>query len=126
MIKGVGIDVIEKKRVSNLHQKYGKKFENRVLGDLEKKALSRKSNKSKSRFIANNFACKEAFSKVIGLGFSEGISLKEIEVLRNSKGKPYLVLDGKTNEIAKKIGIKNFHVSISDTETISTAFVVGE
>jgi holo-[acyl-carrier protein] synthase len=81
---------------------------------------------SKIRYLSNNFAGKEALSKVLGLGFSEGVSLKEIEILRNPKGKPYINLLGKTKIIAKDLDIKNLEVTITDTKNISTAFVIGE
>ena len=32
MIKGIGIDILEKKRISLIHAKYGERFENRILG----------------------------------------------------------------------------------------------
>ena len=126
MIKGIGIDILEKKRISLILAKYGERFENRILGNQEKQELKLKNKQNKTRFIANNFACKEAFSKVVGLGFSRGITLKEIEVLRDDQGKPFLSLSGKTKTITEKLGIKQLHVSISDTSELSSAFVIGE
>ncbi len=53
-----------------------------VLGIGEKEELKIRSHIfQKIRYLSNNFAGKEAFSKVLGLGFSEGVSLKEIEIL---------------------------------------------
>ena len=52
--------------------------------------------------------------------------MKEIEVLRNDKGRPFINLLGRTREIARDLNIKNISVSITDTKNISTAFVVGE
>ena len=84
------------------------------------------TDSSKIRYLSNNFAGKEALSKVLGLGISEGISLKEIEILRNSKGKPYINLLGRTKEIAMSLNIQKLMISITDTQDISTAFVIGE
>ena len=126
MINGVGVDILEKERVFTIHKKYGKKFQERVLGDSEIKAIEGKSLNNQIRFISNNFACKEAVAKALGLGFTEGISLKEIEILRKPSGQPFITLNGNTDKVAKKIGIKKFHVSISDTKKLSMAFVVGE
>ena len=36
MIKGIGIDILEKKRISSIHAKYGERFENRILGKQRK------------------------------------------------------------------------------------------
>ena len=126
MINGVGVDILEKERVFTIHKKYGKRFQERVLGDSEIKAIEGKSLNNQIRFISNNFACKEAVAKAIGLGFTEGISLKEIEILRKPSGQPFITLNGNTDKVAKNIGIKKFHVSISDTKKLSMAFVVGE
>ena len=126
MIKGVGVDILEKERVFTILKKYGKRFQERVLGDSEIKAIEGKSLNNQIRFISNNFACKEAVAKALGLGFTEGISLKEIEILRKPSGQPFITLNGNTDKVAKNIGIKKFHVSISDTKKLSMAFVVGE
>lgn len=126
MINGVGVDILEKERVFTIHKKYGKRFQERVLGDSEIKAIEGKSLINQIRFISNNFACKEAVAKALGLGFTEGISLKEIEILRKPSGQPFITLNGNTDKVAKNIGINKFHVSISDTKKLSMAFVVGE
>ncbi len=126
MINGVGVDILEKERVFTILKKYGKRFQERVLGDSEIKAIEGKSLNNQIRFISNNFACKEAVAKALGLGFTEGISLKEIEILRKPSGQPFITLNGNTDKVAKNIGIKKFHVSISDTKKLSMAFVVGE
>ena len=92
-----------------------------------KEELKIRSHKfQKIRYLSNNFAGKEAFSKVLGLGFREGVSLREIEILRNENGKPYILLSGNTHKIAERLEIKNINVSITDTNNLSTAFVIGE
>ena len=127
MIKGIGIDSVEKDRVSKIFSKYGKKFSKRILGPNEIKEMGSKSGAAQQvRYLSNNFACKEALSKALGLGFTNGVSLKEIEVLRDGKGKPYIVLSGNTQKISNKLDIRNLHVTITDTRDISTAFVIGE
>ena len=65
MIKGIGVDILEKKRISLIHAKYGERFENRILGKQEKQELKLRNKLNKTRFIANNFVCKEAFSKAL-------------------------------------------------------------
>ena len=65
-------------------------------------------------------------SKALGLGFTNGVSLKEIEVLRDGRGKPYIALSGNTQKISNKLDMRNLHVTITDTRDTSTAFVIGE
>ena len=127
MIQGIGIDSVDKIRVFEIFSKYGERFQEKILSHDERKEIVMKlTDSSKIRYLSNNFAGKEALSKVLGLGISEGISLKEIEILRNSKGKPYINLLGRTKEIAMSLNIQKLMISITDTQDISTAFVIGE
>ena len=127
MIKGIGIDSVEKDRVSKIFSKYGKKFSKRILGPNEIKEMGSKSGAAQQvRYLSNNFACKEALSKTRGLGFTKGVSLKDIEVFREGRGKPYIVLSGNTQKISNKLDMRNLHVTITDTRDTSTAFVIGE
>ena len=127
MIKGIGIDSVDQDRIAKIFIKYGKRFQDRILGPREKRDFEKKINQiQKIRYLSNNFACKEAFSKVLGLGFSKGVAIKEIEILRNDNGKPYIHLTGNTRKISNRLNIQNINVSITDTKDLSTAFVTGE
>ena len=127
MIKGIGIDSIEQDRIYRILSKYGYRFQDKILGPEEKKEIEIKSNQfQKARYLSNNFACKEALSKALGLGIAGGVSFKEIQILRDPKGKPYINLSGNTKKISNKLDIQNIYVSITDTSNLSTAFVIGE
>ena len=75
--------------------------------------------------LAGNFAVKEAVAKVFGTGFRT-FGPREIEVLRDELGKPYVMLYGKAEETAKRLGIKKLFVSISNTAVYASAYAVGE
>ena len=64
--------------------------------------------------------------KVLGKGFSNGIKFKDIEVLRNTSGAPFIVLKGKASNLADDLNIENIYVSITDSKESSIAFVIGE
>ena len=53
--------------------------------------------------IAGKFSAKEAVVKAIGTGFSEGIKIKDIEILNLDNGKPILNLHGKAKKIIGNI-----------------------
>ena len=80
--------------------------------------------KDKVKF-ADNFAVKESVSKMLGTGFT-GIKPIDIEVLRDSKGKPYVNMYGACLEKSIELGIRKVFVTISNTKEFSMAFVVGE
>jgi len=126
MIKGIGIDIVDKSRIKNIHSKHGIRFENKILSLKELEELSKRNDPNKISYLSNNFACKEACSKVLGKGFSNGVKLKDIEVLRNSNGGPFINLNGEASLIANDLKINNIHVSITDSKETSIALVIGE
>mgnify|MGYP001194875801 FL=1 len=127
MIKGIGTDLIEKRRVEKSISKFGNKFIKKVLTEKEQQEYqTKKTTEKKVSFLSNTFACKEAVCKALGTGFSEGITLKNIEVLREASGNPYLKLLGKAKKKAAEGGFENFILSISDTKDHSLALVIGE
>ena len=80
----------------------------------------------KVSYLSNNFACKEAVSKVLGTGFSQGILMKDIEILRSESGAPYAKLHGAAERAADEKGLEIFHLTITDTKDYSLAFAIGE
>lgn len=118
MIKGVGTDIIEIKRVKDAIKKDF--FLKRTFSEDELRAANNKAD-----FLAGNFAVKEAFVKALGTGF-RGIELKDLEVLRDDFGKPYIRFYNKSNIHLKDINEKNIYVSISNTKSVAIAMVVIE
>lgn len=119
MLRGIGIDIIEVKRIKKLIEDYGEKFLNRILTENEIN-YCKKFSKSDLHF-AGRFASKEAYSKAIGTGLGKKFSWKNIEVLNNENGKPYIV-HLKENEFSKL----KFEISISHTEAYACAVVCCE
>ena len=122
-IIGIGVDIVENKRIRSLIKK--KKFLTRTFGKNE--ILNSKKVKNKMNYFSKRFASKEALSKAIGTGISEGLNFKDIEVANNSHGKPYYLNSFKLkNFIIKKKKIKNFNLflSISDEKEYSIAFAI--
>ena len=122
-IFGAGIDLIEISRISKSIK--NKNFIDRIYSKSEIKKA--RSLKNKSSYFAKRFAAKEAFSKAIGTGISEGISFKEISVVNNIKGKPTIKLSGKTKSVLlKKIKKAKVHLSLSDERKHAVAMVIIE
>ena len=86
MIIGIGTDLIESSRVIKACSKSS--FQEKIFTKDEIELC--KEDKVK---FADNFAVKESVSKMLGTGFT-GIKPIEIEVLRDSKGKPYVNMYG--------------------------------
>ena len=122
-ILGIGVDIIENKRIKEAIK--SKSFINRVYSVREQ----RQSNliKNKVAFFSKRFAAKEAFAKALGTGFRMKLNFKDIEVVNDKMGKPNYVTNKKiTKMIQNKFKIKKYYcfLSISDEKKYSTAFAI--
>jgi len=108
----IGIDIININRIENLIDKFGihkLKFLN-----------TDEFYTNKPESIAGIFAAKEAFSKALGTGIGKSFSFKDISVLKNSKGKPFIKIN------SSKIEINNCDLSISHDGGFAIAAVIVE
>ncbi len=122
-ILGIGVDVIENKRIKRLIDK--KVFIQRTFGKNEIKFSIK--NPNKVNYFAKRFAAKEAFVKSIGTGFSDNINFNDIEIYNNKRGSPKIKISKKIKDILKKkFKTKNYdiHLSLSDAKNHSIAFVI--
>ena len=119
MNKGVGIDIIEVLRIKSLMEKYGDKFFKRILTDNEI-AYCKKFPNPEVHF-AGRFASKEAYSKAIGTGISKDFKWKDIEILNDERGKPYI-----NHVVENEFSAFNFEISISHTKDYGCAVVIRE
>ncbi len=118
MIFGIGIDLIEIKRIEKACEK--RSFLEKVFTAAEQQLIADKKSRA-----AGCFAVKEAVVKVFGTGFA-GCSPIEIEVLRKENGKPYVNLYGKARQLAKELEIDSLFVTITNTNDFAAAVAVGE
>lgn len=125
MIVGIGVDTTEIARIRKGFE--NKRFPEHIFSAEEMIFLnsSGSENRKYSR-AAGNFAVKEAVSKALGTGIGKECGLTDITCLRDEKGKPFVILSGAAAETAGKLGISKFHVSITNTDDVATAFVVAE
>ena len=122
-ILGIGVDIIENKRIQNSIK--NPKFKDRIYSSKELKFSS--LSKNKVDYFSKRFAAKEAFAKAIGTGFRNNLNFKDIEVMNDKLGKPYYVKTKKiTKIIKKKFNVRDFNcfLSISDEKEYSTAFTI--
>jgi holo-[acyl-carrier protein] synthase len=87
MITGIGLDITELHRIRKLDEK-SPKFRERVLTGRELGEYQLLSGNRKIEFLAGRFAAKEAFAKANGTGIGKACSFQDIEIRKDSKGKP--------------------------------------
>ena len=118
-IKGIGCDMVSVTRIAGLLCE--EKFQNKVYTVYEQGYICQKNEQT----AAGIWAAKEAVSKALGTGFN-GFCMKDIEVRHSESGAPQIQLYNGAEMRAKKIGVKNIHVSISHEKQQAMAFVVVE
>lgn len=91
MILGIGCDIVETKRVFNI--KDPEAFANKILSASERKTYDSLTTPKKTSFLTGRFAAKEAFAKAMGCGIGEHLSWKDISVLNDENGAPYIILN---------------------------------
>lgn len=126
---GLGTDIVNINRIKKIYSKYGNQFLNKILTESEKKSEKKLSKFKNVSTIAKRFAAKEAISKAIGYGFSNGIHFKDIEIYNDESGKPYANLNGRAKTIVNKISKKyNIFLTLSDDKpwAVATALITSE
>ena len=125
MIKGIGIDLIDNSRIQVLHEKYGQVFAQKILSEAE--IIEFKKSRSPVSYLAKHFASKEALSKALGTGlYRRGIFPSNLTVDHDDAGKPFFIKNDSLLEVLKSISASNIFLSISDTNSHSTAMVLVE
>ena len=124
MIFGIGTDLIKITRIKNIHSL--EKFALKILSENELDLFDSLSNDKKITFISKQFAGKEAFSKALGTGLSAGIRFKEIEILRDEKGKPIFKAINSLRSFMLNLGITRTHISITDEREYAMGFAILE
>jgi holo-[acyl-carrier protein] synthase len=122
MILGVGIDVVHVERIrrwSSIEGLYDRFFHHEELAS----ALPRGEVGILS--LAARFAAKEAFGKAIGSGLRH-FALREIAVLNDSSGRPFMVLTGRAEEAFKELGGRRIAMSLSHEKDNALAVVIIE
>jgi holo-[acyl-carrier protein] synthase len=121
-VVGIGTDIIEISRISNMADAPRERLAKRVLtlNELNKY----QSLKNPSLFLAKRWAGKEAASKALGTGIANGVSFQHFEITSLASGQPKLELTARALELATGLGGKSWHISLSDEALYATAFVV--
>jgi holo-[acyl-carrier protein] synthase len=131
MIIGIGSDIVDIDRIRKTIENQKDRFIERCFTEAEiEKAAKRAETKSDISTFAKRFAAKEACSKALGTGFNHGVYMKDISIMNNDDGNPYIELTGGAKKQLQNItpnGMSaNIHLTMSDDPPIAQAFVVIE
>ncbi len=123
-IRGIGIDVIKVERLAASLERFGERMERRLFTDDEL-AYCRTSHDPLPH-LAARFAAKEAASKALGTGMSQGVAWKDFEVIQPGGRQPRLEFHGRGKEILSAVGGRTSHLSLTHDGGVAIACVVIE
>lgn len=123
-IIGIGVDLVDIHRISEVRSRHGEQFLKRVFSPGESEYCMRQKNPDVS--LAARFAAKEATLKALGKGWTHGMRWTDFEVMREPGGRPVLKLHGAAAKLANELGVKRAHLSLSHTAGQAMAMVVLE
>ena len=122
MIFGIGVDVLETKRIAHALERFGARFIDHLLMPQERAQLER--TQRRERFIAMRFAAKEAIVKAMGTGFAHGVWIRDVGVVQNSWGRPEVVFSARGDRVRRGLGIGEGHVTLTDEAGLVVAVAV--
>lgn len=118
---GLGVDVVDISRMERIIKR-SPAFTARVFSEAERSYCN--NNALASAHYAARFAAKEAVVKALGTGFSDGIVVRDVEIVHTAHGRPVVALHGRAKEIADERHICEIPVSLSFTHSHAVACAV--
>ena len=96
-VLGIGMDIVETKRIAESMERFGDRFLKRIFSE-EEVAYAR-SMKTPELHLAARFAAKEAISKAFGTGIGHEMGWRDLEIRREANGQPRVQLHGQSGRI---------------------------
>lgn len=121
-VRGLGVDAVDVGRLRRAIERRPA-LAQRVFTDDERAYAGRAADPGPR--LAARFAAKEALFKALGVGIG-AVSWRDVEVVRDEAGAPGLSLRGRAAERAAARGVDRWHVSLTHTDALAVAAVVGE
>ncbi|CAL7963257.1 Holo-(acyl-carrier-protein) synthase [Alphaproteobacteria bacterium] len=118
MIYGIGCDIVNIERVERIYLRFGSVFIKRILTEIELAQAPLAHRRLFVSYVAKRYAAKEAYAKAMGTGIGSSIGFQNIEILKDSTGKPYF-----SEKTLIQVRCKA-HVSISDDYPLVIAYVI--
>ena len=114
----VGVDMIEVARIERGIARHGDRFYRRFFTEQERDYCG-----GRCASLAGRFAIKEAVGKALGTGIGD-INWTDVEVICDERGRPSLKLHNRAQELASRLGLHQWAISLSHTETHAIGFAV--
>lgn len=128
----LGTDLVHVPRLLESYRRHGRAFFTRLLTESELTYCEGALPVRESAFIkkvAGRIAVKEAVSKALGcglngLGWTQGVQWKDIELISKTQSPPDLQLTGRALELSNELGVRLWRLSLSHDGDYALATVV--
>ena len=100
MVIGLGVDLVEVGRVERALERWGRRIVDRLMDEDEARALPNEQG-PRATALALAIAGKEAASKAVGTGWSQGVRWRDVVVDREA---PSVRLRGRALVVAQALG----------------------
>ena len=122
-VMGLGLDLVAVPRVERMIDRFGERALRRLLTPQERRYCQTRA--VPAIHIAARLAAKEAaYKALVQDAGTASIGWLEIEVTRDDRGRPGLLLHGRALEVATGLGVQQTLVSLTHVETHGAAAVV--
>ena len=126
LIVGIGIDIIDIRRIEETLERFGDRFVERCFTEIERERSERRADRSKS--YARRWAAKEACAKALGTGFRQGVFQRDLGVVNQRGGRPTMQLTGgayrRLMSLTPQGTRAQIDVSLTDEPPIAQALVI--
>lgn len=128
MIIGIGNDTLDIRRMEKVLERHGERFTHRIFTEIEVAKSERRRQRAAS--YAKRFAAKEACSKALGTGLSQGVFWRDMGVVNLPSGKPTMILTrGAAKRLADLVPVGHhaeIHLTLTDDFPMAQALVIIE
>ena len=126
MIVGIGTDIVDIRRIEAALLRHGDRFRCRIFSPIELESAAKLS--TFGGFLAKRWAAKEACSKALGTGMTQGVAWRDMVVHTQPGEFPRMKLLGKArarlNRLTPPGHRSQVSLSMSDDFPWAVAFVV--
>ena len=124
-IIGIGLDLVDIRRIDKTLTAYGRRFQKRLFTQEEIEFCNKKPDSAAA--FSRHYAMKEACSKALGTGMRLGVAWRDMSMERVANKKPEVKLTGGALDRLKQLTPDGYegivHVSITDEPPYAAAIV---
>ena len=126
MIVGIGVDMVDSRRITKSIERFGSRFLSRIFTDAEQAQAAGRADTA--LYYAKRFAAKEAIYKALAASGIDGLGWRDADIGNTERGAPVVTLTGACKTALERLtpeGYKaSIHISLTDELPYAQAFVI--